>query len=117
VRYTARKDHERRRHLLDKLDLLFIRGCNRDEVNAERFVGETARLRDLLLENITGVLPPARQPNPPALPTAATSVGSLTHVIAPHMNGYRTPRNSRPRAKNRSVKRLSVSMSVYLFVP
>jgi len=54
-----------------------------------------------------GMFPPARQAKPPALDTAPTRSGVLTHVIAPQMNGYLTPRNSRPHAE--TLSRSSVS--------
>ena len=47
-----------------------------------------SRVRAIWLRKISGgALPPASNPNPPALQTELTSPGSLIQVMAPHMIG------------------------------
>ena len=58
----------------------------RDEIDAERAVGEGEGRRDLGLERAPGVMAPqAMTPKPPALEIAATRLRSDTQVMAPPM--------------------------------
>ncbi len=53
--------------------------------------------------------PQASTPKPPALLMAATSVCSLTQLMAPPMMAVRVPRKARPRAHRRSSRARAAS--------